>query len=311
MKSYSHISIVSPVYRGEKMVEELVRRNMESVSAITDDYEIILVNDASPDNSWGEIVMQCALNPKVKGINLSRNFGQHYAITAGLHYAKGDWIVVMDCDLQDRPEEIPNLYKKAQEGFDIVYARRAERKDGFFKRMSSSLFHGVYNWLSGMHTDKAIANYGIYKHCVIEEYNKMPERARSFGTLLNYLGFKTTSIDVAHAVRTEGESSYSLHKLLKLAFDVMISNSNKPLRMAVGLGFGMAALSFLLALYNLIAKWVGIIQVPGFTTTIFSIWFVGGLLLFVIGVLGLYIGKIFDQVKGRQLFVVRDKLNIE
>ena len=135
-----HISIVSPVYRGGKMVAELVRRNVESVSTITDDYEIILVNDASPDDSWDQIVKQCAQNPKVKGINLSRNFGQHYAITAGLHYAKGDWVVVMDCDLQDQPEEIPKLYRKAMEGYDIVYARRAVRKDGFLKRQSSLWF---------------------------------------------------------------------------------------------------------------------------------------------------------------------------
>lgn len=310
MNKLPHISIVSPVYRGEKMVAELVRRNVESVTTITDDYEIILVNDASPDNSWEEIVKQCESNPKVKGINLSRNFGQHYAITAGLHYAKGDWVIVMDCDLQDKPEEIPNLYKKAQEGFDIVYARRVERKDKFFKRLSSMLFHWVYNWLSGLQTDKTVANFGIYKHCVIEEFNKMPERARSFPSLVTYLGFRDAAIDVEHAERAEGNSSYNLYKLFRLSFDVIVSNSNKPLRMAVGLGFGMAALSFLLALYNLIAKWIGIIQVEGFTTTIFSIWFVGGVMLLVMGILGLYMGKIFDQVKGRQLFVVRDVINI-
>ena len=310
MKEHIHISIVSPVYRGEKMVAELVRRNVESVSAITDDYEIILVNDASPDNSWDEIVKQCAQNPKVKGINLSRNFGQHYAITAGLHYAKGDWVVVMDCDLQDRPEEIPNLYRKAMEGYDIVYARRVARKDKFFKRLSSTLFHWVYNWLSGLEADKTIANFGIYKQCVIAEFNKMLERARSFPSLVKYLGFKDTAIDVEHAERAEGKSSYNLYKLFKLSFDVIVSNSNKPLRLAIGMGFGMAAFSFLLALYNIIAKWIGIIQVDGFTTTIFSIWFVGGLMLFVMGILGLYIGKIFDQVKGRQLFVVKDYVNI-
>ena len=306
-----YISIVSPVYRGEKMVAELVHRNVESVSTVTDDYEIILVNDASPDNSWDEIVKQCVANPKVKGINLSRNFGQHYAITAGLHYAKGDWVVVMDCDLQDKPEEIPNLYKKAMEGFDIVYARRVVRKDDFFKKQSSKWFYKVFKWLSGLETDSTIANFGIYKHCVIEEFNKMPEKARSFPSLVKYLGFKDTAIDVEHAGRAEGNSSYSFHKLLKLGFDIIISNSNKPLRLAVGLGFGMSVISFLLALYNLIAKWIGVIRVPGYTTTVFSIWFVGGLLLFVMGISGLYIGKIFDQVKGRQLFVVRDKVNLE
>lgn len=305
-----HISIVSPVYRGEKMVAELVRRNVESVSTITDDYEIILVNDSSPDNSWEEIVKQCAVNPKVKGINLSRNFGQHYAITAGLHYAKGDWVVVMDCDLQDRPEEIPNLYRKAQDGYDIVYARRVVRKDGFLKKKSSKWFYKVFNWLSGMKTDSSIANFGIYKGCVIEEFNKMPEKTRFFPSLVKYLGFKDTAIDVEHASRAEGKSSYNLYKLLKLSCDVIISNSNKPLRMAVGLGFGMSSFSFLLAIYNLIAKWIGVIQVDGYTTTVFSIWFVGGLLLFMMGILGLYIGKIFDQTKGRQLFIVKDLVNM-
>ena len=311
MDNLVKISIVSPVYRGEKMVTELVRRNVESMRTITDDYEIILVNDASPDNSWDEIVKQCAANPKVKGINLSRNFGQHYAITAGLQYVKGDWVVVMDCDLQDRPEEIANLYIKAKEGYDIVYARRLVRKDGFLKKQSSKWFYKVFNWLSGMETDSTIANFGIYKHSVIEEFNKMPEKARSFPSLVKYLGFKDTAIDVEHGERAEGKSSYSFRKLLKLGFDIIISNSNKPLRMAVGLGFGMAAISFLLALYNVIAKCIGVIRVSGYTSTVFSIWFVGGLLLFVMGILGLYVGKIFDQVKGRQLFVVRDKVNIE
>ena len=304
------ISIVSPVYLGEKMVAELVCRIVKSIGSFTDNYEIILINDASPDNSWTEIEKQCSLNSKVKGINLSRNFGQHYAITAGLHFAKGEWVVVMDCDLQDRPEEIPNLYKKALDGFDIVYARRVTRKDVFLKRLSSTLFHWVYNWLSGLNADKTIANFGIYKHCVIEEFNAMPERARSFPSLVKYLGFRDIAIDVEHAERAEGKSSYSLYKLLKLSFDVIVSNSNKPLRMAVGIGFSISAVSFLLAIYNLIAKWVGIIRVPGFTTMVFSIWFVGGLLLFVMGIQGLYIGKIFDQVKGRPLFVVREKINL-
>ena len=303
------ISIVSPVYKGEKMVAELVRRNVESVSTITENYEIILVNDASPDGSWEEIVKQCESNPKVKGINLSRNFGQHYAITAGLHYVKGDWVVVMDCDLQDRPEEIPNLYRKALEGYDIVYARRIHKKFGFLKRFTSTLFHKVFDWMSGIKSDENIGNLGIFNRMVIEEYNKMGETSRSFGSLIVYLGFRMATIDVEHGERLEGTSSYTLRKLIKFAFDVILSNSNKPLRMTVSLGFGMSVMAFLLALYNLVSKWLGFVQVPGYTTTVFSIWFVGGLVLFVMGVLGMYIGKIFDQVKGRQLFIVRDMIN--
>ena len=305
------LSIVSPVYRAEKMVHMLVERIVKSVITITDSYEIILVNDASPDASWQMIERECAQNKSVKGINLSRNFGQHYAITAGLSFAKGEWVVVMDCDLQDRPEEIPALYQKAQEGYDIVYARRVDRQDKGLKKLSSTLFHKVFDWLSGSATDKTIANFGIYKQCVIAEYNRMPERARSFPSLIKYLGFTQATVNVQHAERAEGKSSYNLYKLLKLSFDVIISNSNKPLRMAVGLGFTMSAFSFLLALYNVVARLVGFISFPGYTTTVFSIWFVGGLMLFVMGILGLYIGKIFDQVKGRQLFVVKDKVNID
>lgn len=305
------ISVVSPVYQGEKMVEELVQRISQSVGSITQDYEIILVNDASPDRSWEAIARQCSKDPRIKGVDLSRNFGQHYAISAGLSYAKGEWVVVMDCDLQDRPEEIPALYEKAQEGFDIVFARRVLRQDTFFKRWTSSVFHSLYNWLSGMNWDKTIANFGIYKHCVIREFNRMPEQARSFPSLISYLGFRTTAIDVKHAERAEGKSSYNLYKLMKLSFDVIVSNSNKPLRLAVGLGFFMSVISFLLALYNVIAKWLGIVRVPGFTTTVFSIWFVGGLLLLIIGIMGLYLGKVFDQVKGRQLFIVRDSINLD
>ena len=310
MSKPCHISAVIPEYKGAEMVAELVERLHRSLGALTDNYEIILVNDASPDSAWAEIQKACEKDKRVKGLNLSRNFGQHYAISAGLSYAQGDWVVVLDCDLQDRPEEIHKLYDKAQEGYDIVYARRANRKDGFFKRLSSSVFHSLFDWMSGLKTDKTLANFGIYKQNVIRECNRMQEQARSFGTMLAYIGFKSTAVDVEHAPRPQGTSSYSLRKLLKLSFDVMISNSNMPLRFAVGLGFGMAFVSFLLALYNVIAKLLGIISVEGFTTTVFSIWFVGGLLLFVLGIIGLYVGKTFDQVKGRQLFIVRDKINL-
>lgn len=304
-----HISVVSPEYKGEKMVHELVERIVASVTKNTDNYEIILVNDASPDNTWEAISVECAANPKVKGLNLSRNFGQHYAITAGLKYATGDWVVVMDCDLQDVPEEIPNLYKKAQEGYDIVYARRVVKHVGFWKRFSSKLFHVIFDWLSGTKTDPAIANYGIYNEKVIAEYNKIPQKARSFGAILYVVGFNKGYVDVEQEESARGESSYNMHKLLKLTFDLMISNTNKPLRMAVELGFSMSFVAFVLAIYNLFAKLIGIIHVEGYTTTVFSIWFVGGILLFMMGIVGLYVGKIFDQVKGHPLYVVSEKIN--
>ena len=304
-----YFSIVSPIYYGEKMLETLVSRIEQSLNTITDDYEIILVNDCSPDGSWQKIKEICARDTKVKGINLSRNFGQHYAISAGLSVCSGEWIVVMDCDLQDIPEEIPHLYNKAKEGYDIVYARRVIRHDGFFKRMSSKLFHNVFDWLSGTKSDSSIANFGIYNQKVIVEYNKMPEVARTFTSLISYLGFKHTAIEVKHDSRAEGKSSYTFKKLINLSLDVIISNTNRPLKMAVGFGFFMSFFSFCLAVYNIFAKLAGYIGMPGYTSTVFSIWFVGGILLMMLGILGLYIGRIFDQVKQRPLYVISEKLN--
>lgn len=309
MNENIHISIVSPVYRAEKIIAELVKQLIENVSTITSDFEIILVNDASPDNSWKKIIEECQKDKRVKGINLSRNFGQHYAITAGLSLANGEWIVVMDCDLQDRPDEIPNLYKKALEGYNIVFARRTIRQDNLLKKLSSKIFHVLYSYLSGFHTDESIANFGIYNNIVIREFNIMKENARSFPSLVYFLGFRQCSIEVKHSDRFEGKTSYSLSKLLKLAGDVVLSNSNKPLKIALKVGFSISLISFLLALYNVISYFLGFIQVPGFTTTIFSIWFIGGLTMFVLGIVGLYVGKTFDQVKERQLFVIEDKLN--
>ncbi|MCL2218659.1 MAG: glycosyltransferase family 2 protein [Chitinispirillia bacterium] len=310
MESKPQISVVSPVYQAESIVAELVRQLHENLSAITNDYEIVLVNDASPDASWAAITAECEKDCRVKGIDLSRNFGQHYAITAGLHYASGEWVVVMDCDLQDRPDEIKNLYNKAREGYDIVYARRTERRDSFIKRMSSKVFRIFFTYLSGIDAKDDVANFGIYHSKVIAEYNRMKEYARSFGTLIKHLGFCSSIIDVKHGERFEGRTSYSLRRLLRLSADIILSNSNKPLKWTVGVGFIISILSFVLAAYNMVAGMVGIIQLPGYTTTVFSIWFVGGMILFVLGILGLYIGKIFDQVKGRPLFIVNKALNI-
>ena len=305
------LSVVSPVYRGEKMLSELVERIHKAISPLTDNYEIVLVNDCSPDNSWERISEICKVDKKVKGINLSRNFGQPYAITAGLTYAKGNYIAVIDCDLQNKPEDLPAMYQKALEGYDVVSARRVVREDTFMKRMSSAIFHMVYDFLSGFETDKAVAEFGIYSRKIVDVYCSIPEYSRSFVELIHTLGFKKTTVDVLHDHRLEGKSSYNLYRLLKLSYNSIISNSNRPLHLAVALGLIMSILSFLMAIYNIFAKFWGLNEVAGYTSTIFSIWFVGGLLLLMMGVLGLYIGKIFDQVKGRPVFIVSDTLNIE
>ena len=310
MDNKVHISVVSPEYKGEKMVSELVRRIKESVSNITDDFEIILVNDASPDNTWAEIEKECAADSRVKGLDLSRNFGQHYAITAGLHYAKGEWVVVMDCDLQDRPEEIPNLYKKAMEGWDIVFAQRKQRNDGFLKRTSSRMFYSVFSYLTETKQDSSVANFGIYSHKVIESVLAMKDQLRYFPTMVQWVGFKKTCMPIKHDGRAEGKSSYSFKRLFKLATDTIIAFSDKPLRIAVKLGFAISIVAFAVGVVYLVRYFTGRVSVVGYSSLIISLWFIGGVLITLIGVLGLYLGKAFEKIKDRPTFIIAKSINV-
>jgi len=306
----NNISIVTPVYKAEKIVPELVRQLHENLSKISDNYEIILVNDSSPDNSWEAIISECSKDKRVKGLNLSRNFGQHYAITAGLNYAKGEWVVVMDCDLQDRPDEIPNLYNKTKEGYDSVFAQRINRTDSFFKRFFSKLFYILFSYLTDTEQDPTIANFGIYNRKVINAIISMKDNIRYFPTMVQWVGFNKYYLHVQHSFRYEGKTTYNYRSLMRLAINNIIAFSDKPLRITIKIGFFMSFISILLAIYNVIANILKIITVQGFTTTIFSIWFVGGLLLAVLGIIGLYIGKIFDNVKNRPNFIIKDVINV-
>lgn len=302
------ISVVSPIYKSEKIVAELVSQLKNALTRITEDFELILVCDGSPDNSWNEILKCCAADKRVVGISLSRNFGQHPALSAGLKYAKGDYVVVIDCDLQDNPSEIIRMYELIKQGYDIVRTRRIKRKDGFVKRLSSKAFNTVYKFLSGMKTDGSIPNFSMFSRKVVDEFNKMGEVSRSFQSLMLYLGFKTVTIDIEHQNRYEGKSSYSFVKLLKLSEDVIISNSNRPLRIGVAIGAVMTLLSLVLVIYNTVLYFTKSI-VPGFSSTIISIWFVGGVILMMMGVMGLYIDRIFNQVKNRQIYIVDEVIN--
>lgn len=305
------LTIVSPVYRGEKMVSELVRRIVENIETITTNYEIILVNDASPDNSWAEIEKECAKNTKVKGINLSRNFGQHYAITAGLNYAKGEWVVVMDCDLQDRPEEIPNLYKKAQEGYEVVLAQRLERDDSWLKRMSSKSFYTFFSYLTETKQDSSVANFGIYKKCVVDAIMSMGDKMRYFPAQVQWIGFKRAYLPIQHDARAEGKSSYNFKRLFKLALDTIIAFSDKPMRLIVKFGFVITMISLLVGVIYLLQYLRGEIVVMGYASLIISLCAFSGVIISILGIIGLYIGKMFETVKNRPVFIVSNTLNVE
>lgn len=301
------ISIVSPVYKAEKIIDQLVNRIMNALEPITADYEIILVDDGCPENSWKKIDQLAMDNVKIKGIKLSRNFGQHYAITAGLDHAIGEWVVVMDCDLQDRPEEIINLYNKALEGYDIVLARRSQRIDGFFKKATSKLFYYIFSYLTDTKQDSAVANFGIYKREVIEAIKLMKDYYRVFPILVQWVGFNKSYMDVEHSPRFEGKSSYTTIKLLQLAFDMIISFSEKPLRIGMKLGLIVSVFSILLSVYYLIWYLTGNILVPGYASLAILISFSTGLIITFLGLVGAYVGKISLQVKQRPNYIIKTK----
>lgn len=305
------ISVVIPCYRCRECLPELHARLTAALTKITAQYEIILVDDASPEGDWEEIAAIARQDSRVKGIKLSRNFGQHFAITAGLDFVRGDWIVVMDGDLQDQPEEILKLHAKAQEGYDIVFARRTLRQDSLYRRLSSGFFSLIYNYLGDIKVDNSIANFSISSRAVIAYVRQFRERNRAFPIFLNSVGFRRAGVEVNHAERFAGRSSYTFGKLLDFAIQCIVSQSNKPLRISIRFGFALAALSVFYGLVILFRYFFYSITVPGWTTLAVLVCFLGGLGFANLGILGLYIGKIFDEVKQRPLYCVEKTSNIE
>jgi len=307
-----HISVVTPAYRCAECLPELYNRLKRTLEKINPNFELIIVNDCSPDNDW-EIIQKLALaDRRVKGINFARNFGQHHAITAGIDYATGDWVVVMDCDLQDQPEELTKLYNKAtEERFDVVIARRSNRTDSTYKIFASRAFNILYNFLSSIRIDPTICNFSISSLKVMNQYRRLREGSRSHILTLLWCGFKTGYVSVDHADRFAGKTTYNLRRSIHLAIESITSQSNKPLRMSIKAGFLISGLSFLFAIYLISRKLFWDVPLGGWTSTIVSIYFVGGLLMANLGVVGLYLGKVFDETKGRPIYIVRETLNME
>ncbi len=310
MNDAPDISVVSPVYCCADCLRALCGRIDAALAATGASYEIVLVDDASPDAAWPVMCELAGADPRIKAVALSRNFGQHCAIAAGLEHARGRWIVVMDCDLQDRPEEIAALYAKAREGFDVVFAEREVRRDGWFKRNSSRAFIALLNWLSGADYDYRTANFGIYGRAVIDAVRSMGDRARFFPVMVRWTGFRRTSIPVQHDARGNGGSSYSLRKLLKLALDIMLSYSDKPLRLVATAGLVISIVALAMTAFSLYRYLHGDVTVAGYTSVIASMWLLAGVMLFCMGIIGLYVGRVFEAVKSRPVFIVRERINL-
>ena len=302
----AHISVVIPVYRAEGCLHELYRRLTASLEPITDDFEIMMVEDCGGDRSWDIILELAGRDKRARGIQFSRNFGQHYGITAGLDHCTGDWVVVMDCDLQDRPEEIPRLYAKAQEGYDVVLARRGKRRDQTLKRLASWMFYRTFSYLSGINYDGQVGNFRIISRQVVVNLRLMREKLRFFGGLIDWMGFPTTSIDVQHDMRFEGKSAYTIGKLIKLAGETIIAYSDKLLRMSIKFGFTMLFFAFIFGCYISLRALIYGTAILGWSSLFVSLYFLGGIIIAILGVIGIYLGKTFDEVKKRPLYIIKE-----
>ena len=306
----THLSVVVPVYNESSLIKELIHQIKFSVKSLTEDFEIILVDDGSQDETWNFIENEANQEKRIKGIKFSRNFGHHYAITAGLHNSTGDWVVVMDGDLQDRPEVIPDLYNKAQTGFDIVFVSRQNRPEKLYYRVAQKFFYWTLRTLSGIDFDSRQANFSIINRKVVEAFKNFPENARFYGSTIKWLGFNRSFILADHGIRYSGKPSYTLKKRIKLASDIILSFSERPLKFAIGLGLLISTISILLALWVVYGTFRWGYSVTGWASGIVSILFSSGIILTVLGIIGIYLGRIFQEVKGRPLFIISESFNL-
>ena len=305
----AHLSVVIPVFNESSLVQELISRVKSNAILITEDFELIIVDDGSMDNTWELIEIEANRENRVKGIKLSRNFGHHYAITAGLHSATGDWVVVMDGDLQDRPEVIPELYKKAVSGFDVVFVSRQNRPEKLYYRLAQKLFYWLLRSLSGINFDSRQANYSIINKKVVEAFKNFSEHARFYGSTIKWLGFKRSFIMADHGIRHSGKPSYTFRKRIKLAADVILAFSERPLRFAIGFGLTMSLSAIIISFWIFWRTLKFEVVDLGFSSILVAILFVGGSILIVLGILGIYLGRVFNQVKNRPLYIISAEIN--
>jgi glycosyltransferase involved in cell wall biosynthesis len=304
------LSVVVTIYNAEKSLPEMTERLQKVCSQLTNDFEIIYVEDRSPDRSWQVLTQLAKENAKVKCLRFSRNFGQHTAISAGLHRAKGAFVVMMDGDLQDEPETILSLYSQIKKGENqIIYVRRMDRKDSASKKISSRLFNFVFSKLSGINSDPSIGTFRIMTAKVVESFCRFPEVNKYIGGVFYWMNFHPGYLEAEHKERKYGKSNYTLIKMIRLATNGIVSFSNKPLTLSIYFGFFCALVSFLLGSFFLVRKIIFDISITGYSSIIVSIYFLSGIVLMVLGIIGKYIAMIYEQSRARPEYLVEEALN--
>ena len=299
----TEVSVVIPVYGCEGSVRELHRRLTAALEWTDGNYEIVFIEDRSPDDSWELLCDLARADAHVRAFRLSRNFGQHAAITAGLAKSRGRWTVVMDCDLQDPPEEIRVLYDKAQEGYDIVLARRTQKRSSLFRRLASKSYFALLNTFAGTSIDPGHGSFSIVGRKVVDSFLTFQDRDRHYLLVLYWLGYKQASIEYTHAPRGGGKSAYTMRRLVAHALGGVFFQTTILLRWVIYVGFVLAAVGIAAAAYFAAARVSGTAY-PGWTSLAVLLLVIGGLIILSTGVTGLYIGRVFDEVRRRPLYMI-------
>jgi glycosyltransferase involved in cell wall biosynthesis len=305
------ISVVIPIYNEEENLPEVLQRTTRALESIGEDWEVIVIDDGSADGSAAIVRSAHANDGRIKLIGLSRNFGHQPAITAGIHHAKGDAVILLDGDLQDPPEIIPELVGKWREGFPVVLAKRRSRSEHGAGGGGFRLFYPLLRRISDLPDAPDAGIFGLMDRVVVDCFNKLPERNRFIPGLRHWLGFKQAAVEYDRQERAHGAPKQTLGRLIKYAVDGMLSFSTKPLRAATYLGFACALIGFGTAIFFIIRRlFFKDPAVTGFTTLLTMMMFIGGVQLITIGILGEYVGRIHEEIKQRPLYVVSERLGV-
>jgi polyisoprenyl-phosphate glycosyltransferase len=305
-------SLVVPIYNEAETIAELVRRLTDLVGQLDGDAEVILVDDGSSDGSYDLMRAAREADPRIKLLRLSRNFGHQIAVTAGLDVAAGNAVIVMDADLQDPPEVALELAARWRDGYEVVYAVREGREgETPFKRATASLFYRLFRRISDVDVPLDVGDFRLVDRRALDAFRSMRESNRYVRGMFSWIGYRQVGVPFSRDERFAGETKYPLRKMLRFATDGIVSFSAYPLRLALNLGFIVSALSFLLGVVFLISKFVGFYSVPGLASIAVFVAFLGGIQLLLIGIMGEYVARIHDEVKGRPLYLVSDTQGLD
>jgi dolichol-phosphate mannosyltransferase len=300
-------SIIAPIYNEFENLPELVRRVTEVMDSTREGWELILVDDGSTDGSTDKIRELAQADQRVRPVIFARNFGHQVAITAGWDYARGDAVVIIDADLQDPPEVILDLVKKWREGYEVVYAVRAEREgETWFKKFTAATFYRLIRWITDVNIPVDTGDFRLMDRKVVDVLKQMRERHRFPRGMSAWVGFKQVGVEYKRAARMAGVTKYPFRKMLKLALNAITSFSYFPLQVATFFGFASAAVAILAIPVVIYLRVTGSQAFFGQATTLIAVLFLGGVQLISLGILGEYIGRLYDEAKGRPLYIVRE-----